>query len=74
MMMEEVEIRLYGVAELAMMYNPKITPNSATRLLNKWIDYSPGLRKRLEALGFRRGMRTLSPQMVRVIFEALDKP
>ncbi len=74
MMMEEVEIRLYGVAELAMMYNPKITPNSATRLLNKWIDYSPGLRKRLEDLGFRRGMRSFTPLMVKAIFEALGEP
>ncbi len=73
-MMEEVEIRLYGVAELAMMYNPKITPNSATRLLNKWIDHYPGLRKQLETIGFRRGMRSFTPLMVKAIFEALGEP
>ncbi len=71
---EENEIRLYGFAELALLYNPQVKPRSAVRILNKWIDWSPGLRERLEALGFRRGMRTLSPQMVKVIFEALDEP
>ncbi len=74
MMTEEIEIRLYGFSEFALLYNPQMKPRSAVRILNKWIDWCPGLRERLEALGFRRGMRTLSPQMVRVILDALDEP
>ncbi len=74
MLTEEIEPRLYGFVELAMLYNPRVKPRSATRILNKWIDWSPGLRERLEALGFRRGMRSFSPLMVKIIFEALGEP
>ncbi len=74
MLTEEIEPRLYGVAELAVLYNPRVTPNSATRILNRWIDRSPGLRERLETLGFRRGMRSFTPLMVKLIFEALGEP
>ena len=74
MLKEEIEPRLYGFVELAVLYSPEVKPRSATRILNRWIDWSPGLRDRLEALGFRRGMRSLSPLMVKVIFEALGEP
>ncbi len=74
MWIEDIEPRLYGFRELAVLYNPRVKPKSAARILNQWIDRSPGLRDRLEALGFQRGMRSFSPLMVKIIFEALGEP
>ncbi len=68
------EVRVYGFGELALMYNPELKHRSAVKTLNQWIDRSPGLRARLEALGFRKGLRSFTPAMVEAIFEALGEP
>ena len=68
------EIRMYGFGEVALMYNPELKKPSALKAFNVWIDRSPGLRRKLENLGFRKGMRSLTPAMVEMIFEALGEP
>ena len=47
--MENFVIRAYGRTELAQCYFPSLSPQSAYRKLQSWIDYHPTLRDRLES-------------------------
>lgn len=66
-------IRAYGRQELALLYNPDITPEAAYRKLQRWIDYAPGLRERLDMAGSNKG-RTWTPAQVALIVEAIGEP
>lgn len=66
-------IRAYGRQELALLYNPDITPEAAYRKLQKWIDYAPGLRERLNKAGNHKG-RTWTPAQVALIVAAIGEP
>lgn len=66
-------IRAYGRQELALLYNPNITPEAAYRKLQRWIDYAPGLRERLDMAGSNKG-RTWTPAQVALIVEAIGEP
>lgn len=67
-------IRAYGRTELAQIYSPNLCPESAFRKLKHWIDLSPGLRDRLEALGGSSRSRTYTPAQVEQIVAALGEP
>ena len=67
-------IHAYGRTELALLYNPYLTPRGAYRRLMRWIDYSPGLRERLEKLSTQRNNRMWTPAQVALIVEALGEP
>lgn len=60
--------------ELALTYNPDMEPRAALRTLNQWVALSPGLTDRLEATGWRKTSRMLSPLQVRLIYDALGQP
>ena len=47
--METFVIRAYGRTELAQCYFPNLSPQSAYRKLESWIDYHPTLRERLRS-------------------------
>lgn len=66
-------IRAYGRQELALLYNPDITPEAAYRKLQRWIDYAPGLRERLDMAGSNKG-RTWTPAQVALIVAAIGEP
>ena len=66
-------IRAYGRQELALLYNPNMTPDAAYRKLQKWIDYAPGLRERLDKAGNYKA-RTWTPAQVALIVEAIGEP
>lgn len=66
-------IRAYGRKELAQLYNPNMTPDAAYRKLQKWIDYSPGLRERLDKMVNYKA-RTWTPAQVAIIIDALGDP
>ena len=51
------QYRSYGKGELASLYLPNITQQSAVERFNEWIDAAPGLKERLLATGSTR--RTL---------------
>lgn len=67
------KIRAYGRQELALLYNPDITPEAAYRKLQRWIDYAPGLRERLDMAGSNKG-RTWTPAQVALIVAAIGEP
>ena len=71
---QEFRIRTYGRTELAQAYNPDLTPHGAWKRLSAWIDYHPGLRQRLESLGYVKKQRTYTPAQVAAIVEALGEP
>lgn len=67
-------IRSYSLGELALLYNPHLLPDSATRLLRRWINHHPTLTTRLLAEGYKPGQRILTPRQVSYIIEALGEP
>ncbi len=73
-MENEFKIRTYGRTELALMYNPSITPKAALRKLNRWIALVPNLDKRLKSMGFTPGCRSYTPAEVSAIIDVLGEP
>ncbi len=67
-------VRAYYVSELAMLYNPRMTAQSATRQLRRWICYHPLLQENLKALGYFPGQRCFTPKQVSCIVEHLGEP
>lgn len=61
--------------ELGLAYAPADTPDSARRLLKRWINYHPTLLRDLQATGYDPRMcRRLTPLQVKIIFDALGTP
>ena len=72
---EEVfRVRAYGFGELAQLYLPHVMPKSATNRLRVWIVRNEPLLQSLEASGWRRYSKTLTPLQVRLIVGALGEP
>ncbi len=69
-----MEIRSYGLAELAILYKPDVHPRTAVKVLQQWIDRFPGLRRRLKAAGWKPKLKIITPVQVRLIVEALGEP
>ena len=66
---ERFVIRAYGKSELAMLYFPKSSKATALRMLNKWLKFSPRLRK-LPNPKFRY----YTPLQVKLILDELGEP
>ena len=67
-------VRSYGKGELASLYLPNITQQSAVERFNEWIDAAPGLKERLLATGMNPRARYYTPAQVRLIVEVLQEP
>ncbi len=59
---------------MALAYNPDLSPHRALVLLNQWIRRSPGLVDKLEALGYTKMQRVLTPAQASAIYDALGEP
>ena len=46
-------LRTYGKAELALLYQPCSTPESAVKTLNRWINGCPLLLQALKILNYK---------------------
>ena len=68
------QYRSYGKGELASLYLPNITQQSAVERFNEWIDAAPGLKERLLATGMNPQSRRYTPAQVRLIGEVLEEP
>lgn len=68
------QTRSYAKGELASMYLPDITPDSASKTLRKWIQKYPGLSEELKATGLTASDRRYTPAQVRLIVSALGEP
>ena len=72
--MENFKIRTYGWQELAILYAPDLTPESAGKRLSSWIRFNPKLTHELQELGWKKGQRVLTPLQVRIIIQYLGEP
>lgn len=68
------KICAYGRTELAQMYFPKLTADSAWKKLKGWIVGCRGLMDRLKELGYDPKRRTFTPREVKAIVEFIDEP
>ena len=60
--------------EVAKMYFPQITADSAVRKLTTWINNCKPLTKQLAKTGYRTGMRTLTDRQIGMIYDYLGEP
>lgn len=70
----QFRIRAYGRTELAQLYAPDLTPQSAYRRLRQWIAYYPGLCERLNAMSTNAKSRIWTAPQVAEIIDALGEP
>lgn len=68
------QFRTYSVKEIAIMYYPLLTPNSATRNLSRLIHGDVEFATKLKEYGYHKGIRTLTPAMVCIIASYLGTP
>ena len=69
-----VPVRCYGVAELGLLYNPALQPDSAAKAIKRWIDFNAGLKVALQEAGWRKGQRKFTPLQTQQIFRFLGEP
>lgn len=67
-------IREYSKLELAILYSPRLTTDTAVRKLHRWINLIPALVEELRAVGYRPACRTLTPRQVEIIVRYLGAP
>lgn len=63
-----------SLTELALAYAPGLSENAARKRLRLWLGISPSLMARLQATGYRKGQRMLTPRQVKIIYEHLGEP
>ena len=68
------QIRPYGKAELALLYQPCSSPESAVKTLNCWIQGCPQLVIALESLHYYPKLRTFLSREVEAIVKHLGEP
>ena len=64
----------YGRTELACLYAPDLTPQSAWRKLRMWISLNSDLTMRLAELGYDGRRRSFTPRQVAAIAAYLGEP
>lgn len=70
----QFQLRSYSFMELACLYNPGNTPQSASRTLARWIKDTRGLKQALIDKGWRPYMKILPPMLVACIVSFLGEP
>ena len=71
---EKFKVRAFGYGELAQLYFPQITKQSATIQLRRWIRINEKLREALIASGYRRWQKILTPKQVEIIIHFIGEP
>lgn len=74
MTVHEFKIKSYGWQELAVLYGADLTPESAGKRLANWVSVNPSLNRELQANGWQKGKRTLTPLQVETIVRFLGEP
>lgn len=67
-------IRSYGKAELALLYQPFSTPESAVKTLKRWIGRCPMLQEELDSLHYNPRRHTFLKPEVAAIVRHLGEP
>jgi len=71
---EKFKIRTYGFGELAQLYLPDATPMSASNRLRIWITRNESLMVKLQSIGYAKGLKLLTPEMVKEIVGVIGEP
>lgn len=71
---EKFKVRAFGYGELAQIYFPQITKQSATVQFRRWIRINEDLQKELKASGFKRFQKLLTPKQVEIIIKFIGEP
>ena len=66
--------RPYGKAELALLYQPCSTPETAVKTLNRWIKGCPMLVTELASMNYNPKRRTFLRPEVEAIVKHLGEP
>lgn len=67
-------VRSYGKGELAMLYIPNVTQQTAVNQFNEWIHTAPGLEQRLLDAGMNRTCRRYTPAQVQLMVNVFGEP
>ena len=67
-------LRPYGKAELALLYQPCSTPESAVKTLNRWINSCPLLLEELKSIHYQPRRHTFLKHEVEAIVKHLGEP
>ena len=67
-------VRSYGKGELAMLYIPNVTQQTAVNQFNEWIHTAPGLEQRLLDTGMNRTCRRYTPAQVQLMVNVFGGP
>ena len=73
-MEDKFKIKSYGYGELAQMYFPQITKQSATVQFGKWIKLNENLKIELKAAGYKRWQKILTPKQVEILVMVFGEP
>ena len=68
------ELRPYRKTELALMYFPESTKETAVRLLSRWMKDDANIMEELNALGYNKHRQYLLKREVEVIVKYLGEP
>ena len=68
------EIRTYGFNELAQLYFPNITSESASVKFSRWIHSNDKLMHSLSELNWKKGSKCFTPKQVKVLIGHFDPP
>lgn len=71
---EKWKNRSFGWLELGILYSPMLTPAAASRRLKAWVLSNKVLVALLNAVGWNRKQRVMTPKQVECIVEILGRP
>lgn len=66
--------RSFSWLELGLLYSPQLTPAAASRRLKVWVMSNKALLALLNATGWNRKQRVMTPRQVACIVEILGRP
>ena len=72
--METIKTRAYSKKELALMYFPDSTPETAVKHMMMMIRSNDMLWDELQEMGYYSKSRTFTPRQVQAIFEWIGAP
>jgi len=73
--MEDIfEIRTYSLCELAQLYFPCRTKESASKMFRAWIYSNEKLMNQLKKLNWKKSSRNLTPKQVSALVDHFDPP
>jgi hypothetical protein len=71
---ETFKVRAYGYGELAQLYFPNISKQSATVQFRRWIIVNDKLQEALLDSGFKKFQKLLTPKQVAIITKFIGEP